>query len=88
MAYSVGVERKAQKQIARLSSEMQDRIEAALGALAYDPRPPGCVKLTGRDDYRVRVGDYRILYDIEDDRLTVVVVKVGDRKEIYKGKIR
>ena len=57
-----------------------DRIEA----LAEDPRPPGCEKLTGQHRYRLRQGRYRILYSIQDDELTVWVVKVGHRKDIYR----
>ena len=57
-----------------------DRIEA----LSEDPRPPGCEKLTGQQRYRLRQGRYRILYSIQDDELTVWVVKVGHRKDIYR----
>ena len=57
-----------------------ERIEA----LAADPRPPGCEKLTGQQRYRLRQGRYRILYSIQDDELTVWVVKVGHRKDIYR----
>jgi mRNA interferase RelE/StbE len=57
-----------------------DRIET----LAVDPRPPGCEKLTGQDKYRLRQGRYRILYSIQDDELTVWVVNVGHRKDIYR----
>ena len=57
-----------------------DRIEA----LAKDPRPPGCEKLTGQQRYRLRQGRYRILYSIQDDELTVWVVKVAQRKDIYR----
>ena len=53
-------------------------------ALADDPRPVGSQKLSGQERYRLRQGDYRILYSIEDDRLTVVVVKVGHRREVYE----
>ena len=57
-----------------------ERIET----LAEDPRPPGCEKLTGQQKYRLRQGRYRILYSIQDDELTVWVVKVGHRKDIYR----
>jgi mRNA interferase RelE/StbE len=57
-----------------------DRIEA----LAEDPRPPGCEKLTEQQKYRLRQGRYRILYSIQDDELTIWVVKVGHRKDIYR----
>ena len=79
MAYSVGVERRAQKQIARLSTETQDRVEAALQALTEEPRPPGCRRLTNRGGWRIRVGDYRIVYEIDDDRRQITVLRVAHR---------
>jgi len=60
------------------------RILRKTKALADDPRPEGSQKLAGQERYRLRQGDYRILYSIEDERLTVVVVKVGHRREIYE----
>ncbi len=60
------------------------RILRKARALAHDPRPPGCQKLTGEERYRIRQGDYRIIYSIEDDRLIVIVVKVGHRREAYR----
>jgi mRNA interferase RelE/StbE len=59
------------------------RIIKAINELATDPRPPGCKKLTGRPGYRIRVGDYRIIYNIEDKILTVFVIDIGHRKNIY-----
>ena len=84
MAYSVGVERRAQKQIARLSTEMQDRVEAALQALAEEPRPQGCRRLTNRGGWRIRVGDFRIVYEIDDDQRAVTVLRVGHRRDVYR----
>ena len=60
------------------------KILLKMKALCDDPRPPGSVKLSGMEYYRVRHGDYRIIYEIEDTRLIVVVVKVGHRREIYR----
>jgi len=60
------------------------KILRRMEALRDDPRPPGCVKLSGLDFYRVRQGDYRIIYEIEDQRLIVIVVKVGHRRGIYR----
>ena len=59
-------------------------MEGALRLLAVDPRPPGARVLRGRDGLRVRVGDYRVLYRVEDDVLLVVVVAVGHRREVYE----
>ena len=60
------------------------RILKCIQALAEEPRPQGCEKLSGQDRYRVRQGLYRIIYEIQDDVLTVVVVKVGHRREVYR----
>jgi mRNA interferase RelE/StbE len=62
----------------------RQRIVSRIRALASDPRPPGCEKLTGQDRYRVRQGAFRIVYSVEDDSLVVYVVKVGQRGEVYR----
>jgi len=84
MAYSVGVQRRAQKQIARLPATTQDRIEDALQVLANDPRPRSSRRLRGREGLRLRVGDYRVIYEIDDDRQTVTILQVGHRRDIYR----
>lgn len=56
---------------------------ASIVGLANDPRPPGCKKLKGRSGYRIREGNYRVIYEINDKILTVTVVEAGDRKDIY-----
>jgi mRNA interferase RelE/StbE len=53
-------------------------------ALAHTPRPPGAIRLTGGDAYRIRVGDYRIIYAVADELLVVLIVKVGHRREVYR----
>ena len=76
---------RAYRQFAKLDRQAQQRLAPAIDALADDPRPPGCVKLAGADDlYRIRVGAYRVVYAIEDDRLVVLVVKVGHRRDVYR----
>ena len=62
----------------------RQRIVSRIRTLAGDPRPPGCEKLTGQDRYRVRQGQYRIVYSVEDDALVVYVVKVGHRSDVYR----
>jgi mRNA interferase RelE/StbE len=64
---------------------MQRRIVEKIEALADDPRPAGSVKLTGHGAYRIRVGDYRVIYAVADDQLVVLVVEVGHRREVYRG---
>jgi len=61
-------------------------VTEALAVLRDDPRPPGCVKLTGADDlWRIRVGQYRVVYTIRDDELLVLVVRVAHRRDVYRG---
>jgi mRNA interferase RelE/StbE len=85
MAYEVEVRPLAKRQIRRLPIAAQDQIRPVIRALANEPRPSGVVKLHGADDlYRVRSGDYRIVYQIRDAVLVVVVVTVGHRREVYR----
>ena len=83
--YTVGIARRAVKSIARLSRKEQHRVRAAIDLLADEPRPPGCVALVGEEAvYRVRVGDYRILYEVINARLVIQVVRVGHRRDAYR----
>lgn len=83
--YRVLLERGAQKDLARLSSEMHDRVIAAIQGLATNPRPPGCRKLAGsKNDWRIRVGDYRVVYEIADGLREVRINRVRHRREVYR----
>ncbi|MBN2769616.1 MAG: type II toxin-antitoxin system RelE/ParE family toxin [Spirochaetes bacterium] len=84
MKYTVFIERYAQKQILKLDKKVIPVIKSAIASLAENPRPYGYKKLKGEDAYRIRVSDYRIIYEINDDRIIVTVVSVGHRKDIYK----
>ena len=84
MTYSVSILRSAQKSLGSVSPTLQDRIVAAIRRLASNPHPPGVKKLSGRAAWRIRVGDYRILYEINDADLTILVVDIGHRREIYR----
>ena len=82
----VEIARRALKALAALPRQEQQRVRAAIDLLADNPRPPGCTKLTGDDDaYRVRVGVYRIVYEVLDDRLLIHVVRVVHRRDVYRG---
>ena len=83
MKYQLMIERRAQKALVKISQPHQDRLIEAVQSLAVDPRPSGAKKLAGRDGWRVRIGDYRIIYEIHDDQLLVLVVSVGHRREVY-----
>lgn len=85
MAYSIGFAQSAKRQFDKLPDSVKRRMAEAIDKLAENPRPDGVVKLSGEDGiYRIRVGDYRIVYHIEDDKLCVVVLKTGHRREIYR----
>lgn len=84
MAYSISIERPAQKSLAKISQPFQNRIIDAIRALADNPRPTGVKKLSGRDAWRIRIGNYRVIYEIHDDRLVVLIVSIGHRRDIYR----
>ena len=76
--------RSAAKELERVPTKDRHRIVARIGTLADNPRPAGAEKLSGDDKYRIRQGDYRILYEIVDTALIVTVVRVGNRREVYR----
>ena len=82
--YSVLILPSAQKQLNKLPDSIATRIENKMMELQHDPRPFGCKKLKGRDAYRIRTGDYRIIYEIHDERLIVTVITIGHRKNVYE----
>jgi mRNA interferase RelE/StbE len=85
VAYTVELSNRAKRDLAALSADLQTRIVKALRKLEENPRPSGIEKLKGEDNaYRLRVGDYRILYEVHDKVLLVLVVKVGHRREVYR----
>jgi mRNA interferase RelE/StbE len=63
---------------------VSDRVRAAVDALASEPRPAGCTKLAGRDDYRIRAGDYRVVYAVDDGERVVIVARIAHRREVYR----
>ncbi|TDC00054.1 type II toxin-antitoxin system RelE/ParE family toxin [Micromonospora fluostatini] len=76
----------ATRELAKLDRSVQVRVSSAIDHLAEDPRPAGCVKLSGGDDrWRIRVGDYRIVYMILGDQVLVVVVRIAHRREVYRS---
>jgi mRNA interferase RelE/StbE len=84
-AYSLSIKRSAAKELGQLPPKDRGRIVARIQLLAQDPRPQGAEKLSGQERYRIRQGDYRILYEIEDDILRVMVVKIGHRRDVYRS---
>ena len=83
--YSIEFLKTARKELAKLPRQIQQRIAAKIDSLVLDPYPPDSKKLkNGAGRFRVRVGDYRIIYRLEDDRCVVLVIKIGHRRDIYQ----
>lgn len=82
--YKIFFKKSVEKDLNRIGKNELKKIIARITALADNPRPPGCEKLTGLERYRIRQGRYRILYSIQDYELTIWVVKVAHRKDVYK----
>lgn len=83
--YKLRIKQSAAKELEAIPRKSdRRRIVARITALADNPRPTGCKKLSGLERYRIRQGAYRIVYAIEDDRLVVYVVKIADRKNVYR----
>ena len=84
MSYTVSVLRRAQRELGQLPAEAYPRVRDAIRALAQDPRPPGCRKLTAREGWRIRVDDYHVIYEIDDQQQVVTVLHVGHRRDVYR----
>lgn len=83
MTYEIEVRPAALRALKHIDRKDQARIRGAIALLAVDPRPPGAKALRGRDGLRIRVGDYRVIYTVEDGRLLVVVIALGHRRQVY-----
>jgi mRNA interferase RelE/StbE len=84
-SYRVELTKAAAKELRKLDVGVRRRVLAGIAELEEDPRPPGCKKLVGESNaWRIRIGDYRVLYDVIDDVLIVTVVRVAHRREVYK----
>lgn len=86
MAYRVVITRRAERDLTALPKAVVRRIDAKILSLADAPRPADAAKLKGADAlYRIRVGDYRIVYEVQDDVVVIVIVRVGHRRGVYRG---
>lgn len=81
--YTVEFITSASREIKKLPKRAQKQVRDKIEELKVDPRPPGCTKLSGRDAYRVRTGDYRIIYEINDKKVLVTVFRAGNRRDVY-----
>lgn len=87
MTYSVTVAPAAERQLRKFDPQVRRRVHAAIELLAENPRPPAATQLVGgAGEWRVRTGDYRIIYEIKDDHLIVLVLRVGHRRDIYENR--
>lgn len=84
-SYRIELAKGVEKDLRKIPSQHAERIGAAIKKLSANPKPAGCVKLVGYDiEYRIRVGDYRIIYQIHDSILVILVIEIGHRKDIYR----
>jgi mRNA interferase RelE/StbE len=84
MSYTILMLRRAQRELAKLPIEAYEPIRDAIYALAETSRPPACLKLKNREGWRIRIGDYRVIYEIDDEQKVVTVLDVGNRRDIYR----
>jgi mRNA interferase RelE/StbE len=84
MSYSLFILPRAQKELSKLSRGTFVHLRDAIRALAQEPRPHGCGKLTGRDGWRIRVGDYCVIYEIDDAHQTITILHIGHRRDVYR----
>jgi mRNA interferase RelE/StbE len=85
MSYTVQIKSEVKKSLLSLERNLRRGISRRINELSGNPRPSGCKKLKGSDAYRIRVGDYRVVYEIRDDVLIVLVVRVAHRREVYEA---
>ena len=83
-SYRLLIKPSAAKELEALPKKDRQRIVTKIQGLSVDPRPPGCEKLSGHDLYRVRQGNYRVLYSVQDANLLVVINSIGHRREVYR----
>jgi len=84
LKFAIQIKRNAQKALAKIPSVDQQKIIDAIYQLADAPLPSGCKKLKGKEAWRIRIGNYRVIYEIEGGELLIFVIEIGHRKEIYK----
>ncbi len=84
MPYTVIIKKSAQKELDSIPKKLQLRIIGVIDLLAVNPFPPNAKKLQGREGFRIRTSDYRILYNVDGDQLSVMVIRIGHRKDVYR----
>ncbi len=84
MSYSLNFTKRALKELEKIHEPFYTNIKQAIYNLTENPRPVGCKKLKDRDGYRIRIGNYRVIYNIFDKQLVIDIITIGDRKDIYQ----
>lgn len=84
MTYQLEIAKPVTKYLEKLPADIYGRLKEAILNLEENPRPPGCEKMSGKNAYRIRVGDYRIIYTIQDKILLVTIIDAGHRREVYR----
>ena len=85
MSYKITIKRRAAKTLGNLSNKDYQKVRDTIRELAENPRPQGCLKLTGRNGWRIRIGVYRVIYVINDEEKKVIVLDIGHRRDIYRS---
>ena len=84
MSYQISIERSAQKSLTKIPKVDQDRIIQLIQSLIDNPRPTGCKKLSGREAWRIRIGNYRVIYEINDKNSEILIVVIRHRRDVYR----
>ncbi|MEO5331450.1 MAG: type II toxin-antitoxin system RelE/ParE family toxin [Magnetococcus sp. YQC-5] len=85
MVYSIELSKLADRELRKLPRAIQEELGRIIDSLAFNPRPAGCLKMKGQNNiWRIRTGDFRILYTIKEDQLVIIVARIGNRREVYR----
>ncbi|QSJ17613.1 type II toxin-antitoxin system RelE/ParE family toxin [Nostoc sp. UHCC 0702] len=84
MSYTISILRRAQKELEDLPADAYERVKKDIYTLAEDPRPPGCLKLTSREAWRIRISHYRVIYEINDEQKIITILHIGHRRDVYR----
>jgi mRNA interferase RelE/StbE len=84
MSYAISIQRRAQKELSQLPPGAYEQVREAIRALGHNPRPMGCQKLAARVGWRIRIGDFRVIYEIDDKKETILILHIGHRRDIYR----
>ena len=84
MTYTIAILRRAQKELSELPQEPYLRVRDAIRKLAEEPRPNGSKKVAGRSGWRIRVGSYRVVYEIDDSNHAIIILHIGHRRDVYR----